>query len=164
MCYIMSNIIYISLQRYRFWLIMDDTYSFVRLNILSIILMHEFMAYCGIVIHYDHSLCCLLLDFKNKIFSHVFIKWVVTCLLVHPLLWWIEDLFIGFEQPWTFLCRIITHKSSWNRILEFETVSRVSFLAHECAWLCACNWSLTWTLEHCCAQSCCVVRSRCAQS
>ena len=45
----MSNIIHISLQWYELWWIIDDACRSVWRIILSIKLMHGFMAYCGIV-------------------------------------------------------------------------------------------------------------------
>jgi hypothetical protein len=54
-CYIMSNVIYISVQRYKLWLIIDDAYGPVRLIILLIRLMHMFIAllyYCDNLFHY----------------------------------------------------------------------------------------------------------------
>ena len=82
----MVNVIYISLQRYKLWLIMIDAYNSVRLMILSIRLMHGFVAYCGIAMPLWQSALLWVIVLKRKIFNRAIIKRVVTLSLTFTLL------------------------------------------------------------------------------
>jgi hypothetical protein len=91
MCYVMPNAIYIPLQRYKLWIIMDEAYNPVWHFILSTRLMHGFVAYCCIVMSLWQYALLWVIGFKRN----CFLIMLLSSRLLHP--WAPRD---GRPPPW----------------------------------------------------------------